>query len=432
MAGRGHHDMRAIGLRAIVFVVGCLVLAAARPAAAQTLTLSWDQNPDTSVAGYMVYIRMPAQTSAQGSSYDVGTQTSFDWNGALAGQQYYFSVASYAPGPVLGARSAEVPRFPNLAPTLTNPGSQSTAVGASVALQLTAYDPEGGVLTYGAAGLPPGLQLTQGTGTISGAPSTAGSFLVTASVSDGALSDAESFTWTIVQPSTTTPPPSESTTSPPSESTTSPPPTGDTEGTSENTSPALDDPGSQTTPRGIAIALQLSGSDPDGSPVWYGAAGLPQGLLIAESTGKISGTPSRSGNYLVTATVTDGTLSAARTFAWAVVEPTVDVVAPVVTIALPTTDSTFATDKAFVLIGGSVSDDSRIVSVSWATDRGVEGTASGAENWIATIPLLSGSNTITVRARDAAGNVGSNMIVVKSKAKGLLSRVKTQTAGSRK
>jgi hypothetical protein len=34
--------------------------------------------------------------------YDVGNATSFEWSGAVDGQQYYFSVSAYTPGPVLG------------------------------------------------------------------------------------------------------------------------------------------------------------------------------------------------------------------------------------------------------------------------------------------------------------------------------------------
>ena len=38
--------------------------------------------------------------------------------------------------------------------------------------------------------------------------------------------------------------------------------------------------------------------------------------------------------------------------------------------------------------------------------------ASGTSAWNATVPLVSGTNTITVRAADAAGNTGSAAIAV--------------------
>ena len=74
-------------------------------------------------------------------------------------------------------------------------------------MQLAGEDPEGSALTYGASGLPPGLQVIPANGKISGSPSTVGSYTVTATVSDGALSDAETFVWTITQPGSDTVPP---------------------------------------------------------------------------------------------------------------------------------------------------------------------------------------------------------------------------------
>ena len=276
--------------RLIACAVGLLIVTVGRPAAAETLTLVWDPSPNTGVAGYVVYVRISGATS---NSYDVGNARSFSWDGAVEGQQYYFSIAAYTPGPVLGPRSAEIPRYPDLAPSLFNPGPQSSAVGSAVSLALTARDPEGAALNYGVSGLPPGLQLIQATGTISGSPSTVGSYVVTASVSDGALSDAKTFVWAIAQP------------------------------------------GSDTVP-------------------------------------------------------------------------------PVVAIALPTTASSYTVGQPVVLLGGTASDESRITAVEWFSDRGMRGAASGAESWVATVTLVSGLNIVTIRARDEAGNVGTRQILVKA------------------
>jgi hypothetical protein len=46
------------------------------------------------------------------------------------------------------------------------------------------------------------------------------------------------------------------------------------------------------------------------------------------------------------------------------------------------------------------------------TNTGGSGTASGTTRWSAPIPLLVGSNTVTIRASDAAGNVGWRSVVV--------------------
>ena len=404
--------------RGISYLLGLLSFVAAAPASAETLSLLWDPSPDASVVGYMVYIG--TQPGSPASSYDAGQNKSFEWNGAVDGQQYYFSVASYSAGKVLGPRSAEVSRYPNSAPTLNNPGPQSTTKDSAVVLQLSGNDPEGSVLTFGATGLPAGLQLATTTGTITGTASTVGSYTVTATVTDGVLSDSKTFTWAVVlqatdpvaAPTTST---SQTTTQSGHDShdaTTTTTPT-----TSTNQPPALTDPGAQTATSGTAVALQLSGKDPEGAAVTYGASGLPPGLALGTSTGRISGTVSSAGRYVVTATVSDGALSDAKTFTWNVVEPTVDAVAPVIAITLPTTGHTFTSNAAFVTIGGTAADDGGVVSVNWSTDRGAGGIASGTDNWIAGVPLLPGTNTVTVVARDRAGNVATGSIVVRSSTK---------------
>ncbi|MFF4898331.1 putative Ig domain-containing protein [Streptomyces sp. NPDC001068] len=81
--------------------------------------------------------------------------------------------------------------------TVTNPGSQSTATGGSVSLQISATDSAGAALTYSATGLPTGLSIS-GSGLISGTASTAGTYQVTVTAQDstGATGSA-SFGWTV-------------------------------------------------------------------------------------------------------------------------------------------------------------------------------------------------------------------------------------------
>ena len=71
----------------------------------------------------------------------------------------------------------------------------------SIALQLSASDPDGDALTYSATALPPGLDVNETTGLISGRlhPTSAGAYQVTAAVSDGSASVSRMFTWTITQ-----------------------------------------------------------------------------------------------------------------------------------------------------------------------------------------------------------------------------------------
>jgi hypothetical protein len=68
------------------------------------------------------------------------------------------------------------------------------------------------------------------------------------------------------------------------------------------------------------VALRLSGSDADGDALSYSATGLPPGLTLDATTGVIAGTLTRAsvGTYAVTATVSDGTVTIAQSFAWSV------------------------------------------------------------------------------------------------------------------
>jgi YVTN family beta-propeller protein len=95
---------------------------------------------------------------------------------------------------------------PATVPVLTNPGNRSTAAGSAVSLQLAATDPNGDVLGYGASGLPPGVSINGTTGVISGTPTTAGTYDVVASASDGVNSTTARFVWTVTAGGGGTPP----------------------------------------------------------------------------------------------------------------------------------------------------------------------------------------------------------------------------------
>jgi len=355
----------------------------------------------------------------------------------------------------------------NGAPTLAGVPNQSSAINLATTLQLTGGDPNGDALTYSATGLPTGLAVTATSGLISGTPTAAGTYNVTASVSDGSLSASRSFTWTITAPDTTAP--TVAITSPTTAvtyrtsaatvtlggtasdsvgvtqvswannrggsgtatgTTTWSAPialltganvvtvtAGDAAGNTRtttitvtlNTAPTLAAVSNQATVRGQVVSLQLSGADVDGDVLSYGGNGLPPGLAIAVSTGLISGTPTTSGSYPVTVTVSDGLQTAARTFTWSIAA---EAVAPVVTITSPTTATTYTTTSATIALGGTASDNVGVTQVSWVNSRGGSGVATGTTTWTAGITLQGGSNVLTVTARDAAGNTKSDVVTV--------------------
>lgn len=98
--------------------------------------------------------------------------------------------------------------------------------------------------------------------------------------------------------------------------------------------------------------------------------------------------------------------------------PSADTQPPEVTIASPTTEATWQTGDASLTISGTASDDVGVTEVTWAVGGGTTGNATGTTSWSATVPLSPGSNTVTIRAEDAAGNPGTASLTVTVDASG--------------
>ena len=90
-----------------------------------------------------------------------------------------------------------------------------------------------------------------------------------------------------------------------------------------------------------------------------------------------------------------------------------DTIPPTVTIATPTSESTYFAGSSQLSIGGTASDNVEVTTVSWINSRGGSGTCSGTNTWSTSdIFLSNGQNIITVTARDAAGNTTSDTLSV--------------------
>ncbi|OOP57492.1 MAG: hypothetical protein AYP45_03110 [Candidatus Brocadia carolinensis] len=91
-----------------------------------------------------------------------------------------------------------------------------------------------------------------------------------------------------------------------------------------------------------------------------------------------------------------------------------DTIVPTISITSPTSNATYSTTSSTISLGGNASDATSGVSViTWSSNRGGSGTASGTTSWsIASIALSSGSNIITVTVTDKAGNNDTDTITV--------------------
>jgi murein DD-endopeptidase MepM/ murein hydrolase activator NlpD len=86
---------------------------------------------------------------------------------------------------------------------------------------------------------------------------------------------------------------------------------------------------------------------------------------------------------------------------------------PTISITSPTSGSTFTTSSSPINLGGTAADGVGVTQVTWANDRGGSGSASGTTSWtIGGIALQNGTNVITVTARDAANNTGTDTLTV--------------------
>ena len=274
-------------------------------------------------------------------------------------------MAAYA-GNLVSALSAEVCGTSNDYPTLANPGNQAGRVGQSASLQLSGSDPEGAALGYSATGLPPGLDVSAGTGAITGVPTTAGTFTVTVTASDGVLSEQQVFTWVI-------------------------------QSAVQNTPPTLSNPGSLTSTVGQQILLQLQAADADGDPLSYSASGLPDGLQVTAGNGRISGSPTTAGSYSVTVSVSDGRVSTSQSFGW-----TINAVAqnsPPVLTSPGNQTATVGQATALQLQATDPNGDALTFSAS-GLPAGLQINASTGR--IAGTPTASGTSSVTVTVSDGA------------------------------
>jgi hypothetical protein len=110
----------------------------------------------------------------------------------------------------------------------------------------------------------------------------------------------------------------------------------------------------------------------------------------------------------ITATVTDGAgRTAAKTISITRTTPSsqpTDTTPPTLQILSPSS-AMISTSASVISLSGTASDNVGVAAVRWTNSFGAGGDAIGTTNWqIANIPLLVGTNKITVRAFDAAGN----------------------------
>jgi putative Ig domain-containing protein len=81
--------------------------------------------------------------------------------------------------------------------TVTNPGNKTGTVGTAISSFTLTASGGTGSYSWSATGLPPGLTIGASTGTVSGTPTTAGTYTVVATATSGTASGSTTFTFTV-------------------------------------------------------------------------------------------------------------------------------------------------------------------------------------------------------------------------------------------
>ena len=161
--------------------------------------------------------------------------------------------------------------------------------------------------------------------------------------------------------------------------------------------------------------ITLSGSASDNVGVtqvtWSNSRG-GSGTATGTTSWSVSSVTLQSGDNLITVTARDAAVNTGTDTLTVTYTPP-DTQNPTITITSPTSSATYSTTNSTITLSGTASDSVGVTQVTWSNSRGGSGTATGTTSWsVSTITLQSGDNLITVTARDAAVNTGTDTLTV--------------------
>jgi hypothetical protein len=358
-----------------------------------------DANGGAANGQFSVIVQPAPLAISGGGAGTVGTALSITFTGTGGVPPYTWSVTGSLP-PGTSANGAVLSGTPTTAgsyvvhvllvdSTNTTTSQNATIVIAAAPVPLTisgtlangqlgvAYTGQfaaaGGTPPYSftGSGLPAGLSLAS-SGAITGTPTTAGSFTISATVTDSAAATAAHsasgrFPITIVA-------------APPSLAVTT-----------------------ASLPKGTVGAAYTATLTATGgaTPYTWSVGGLPDGLT-ATATGAISGTPGTAGSFAVTATVADATgLKASQSYTVTVAP------APLTITSASAPNGTVGTAYAatFAATGG-------VTPYTWSATGLPAGLAISAGGPISGTPTAPGAASIAVTVKDATGATASKNFAV--------------------
>ncbi len=249
--------------------------------------------PATSVVAGSAWAFTPAASDADGDAltFSIGNKpawASFSAStGALSGTPT--TAGTYANVVISvsdGRATVSLPAFSiavasaNRAPVISGSPATSVTAGSAWAFTPTASDADGDALTFSIGNKPAWATFSASTGTLSGTPTTAGTYAnVVISVSDGkASASLPAFSIAVA---------------------------------SVNRAPVISGTPATTVMAGSAYAFTPTASDADGDTLTFSIGNKPAWATFSASTGTLSGTPVTDGyNGSIVITVSDGKASA--------------------------------------------------------------------------------------------------------------------------
>ncbi|MCD4703259.1 MAG: putative Ig domain-containing protein [Methanosarcinaceae archaeon] len=293
----------------------------------------------------------------EGASLDTATGV-FSWTPSVGQAGTYTMSFTVTDGYLNDSETATITVASlNNAPVMGSIGSQAVEEVSTLSFTVSGSDADGDSLTYSAADMPGGASLDTTTGVFSWTPAEgqAGTYTVSFTVTDGALSDTESATIVVSE---------------------------------LNHAPVMGSISSQSVVEASALSFTVSGSDVDGDNLVYSATDMPEGANFDTATGVFGWIPSvgQAGTYTVYFTVTDGEFSDTESATIVVSELNH---APVINTLVPSDGSTY-NEAESINIEASASDEdgdalsyiikidgvtiSTLSSYVWNTDYSSAGT----------------------------------------------------------
>jgi hypothetical protein len=117
--------------------------------------------------------------------------------------------------------------------------------------------------------------------------------------------------------------------------------------------------------------------------------------------------PLAAGSNTVTVTAFDAARQAVSQTAGITLSPAVTSSGPIAVAITSPASVVVTVNAAAISLAGTAAGGAGVTRVTWQTSSGATGTATGIGPWMASsIPLLTGTNTIVIRAYDAKGASG--------------------------